>query len=101
MIHTLVLREAVVEENPGVVRELMSAFRKARAMEETYWSTEDKEEWDWMKEFVGDDPYGYRLDPCARRSIDTLMEYQMQQGLLSSKPDLDDLFFPDAIAHQT
>jgi 4,5-dihydroxyphthalate decarboxylase len=97
VIHTLVLREAVVKENPRVVRELMSAFGEARAMEEAYWSTEDKEEWEWMKRFVGDDPYGYRLNPCARRSIDTLMEYQMQQGLLSFKPGLDDLFFPDAI----
>lgn len=97
VIHTLVLQERVAQENPGIVSELMSAFRKARAVEETYASPEEREEQDWMRRFVAHDPYAYRLDPCARRSIDTLMEYQVQQGLLPSKPDLDDLFFPETI----
>jgi len=96
VIHTLVLHEASVEENPGIITELMSVFRKARAMEEAYESQEEKEERDWMTSFLGHDPYAYALDPCTRRSIETLMEYQVQQGLLPRKPDVADLFFPEA-----
>lgn len=97
VIHTLVLREAAVQDNPAVIPELMAAFRSARALEEAYSSPEEKEEWEWMQRFLGHDPYAYVLDPCARRSIEALMDYQVQQGLLRRKLDVEDLFFPDSI----
>lgn len=100
VIHTLVLQEKAVEEDPGIVKSLMAAFRKAREMEDSNGSPEEREESHWMRGLVGHDPYGYRLDPCARRSIETLIGYQMQQGLLSFKPDVNNLFFPDVIADQ-
>jgi 4,5-dihydroxyphthalate decarboxylase len=97
VIHTLVLQEEVVEKNPGIVRGLMAAFRKARKMEDANASPNERKESRWMRGFVEHDPYSYRLDPCACRSIETLIEYQMQQGLLYFKPNLDDLFFPNSI----
>ena len=30
---------------------------------------------------------------CARRSLETLMEYQVQQGILEKKPEIEELFF--------
>jgi hypothetical protein len=32
---------------------------------------------------------------CARRSVETLMDYQVQQGILDKKPEIEDLFFPE------
>lgn len=100
VIHTLVLQEQIVTENPGIVESLLAAFRKARKLEDANASPGEREESHWMSGFVGHDPYGYRLDPCARRSIETLIGYQVQQGLLSSEPDVNDLFFPDSIVDQ-
>jgi hypothetical protein len=34
---------------------------------------------------------------CARTSLDTLMEYQVQQGILDQKPKIEDLFFPETL----
>lgn len=96
VIHTLVLHESAVKENPAIVAELMSAFQQARELEQVYESGEAKEEREWMNRFLGHDPYAYTLDPCTRRSIEALMEYQVQQGLLHTRPDLDDLFFPQS-----
>jgi len=100
VVHTLVLQEKVVEKTPGIVKELMTAFRKARKMEKSNASPKEREESDWMRSFVEHDPYSYGLDLCARRSIETLIRYQMQQGLLKFKPNVDELFFPDSLADQ-
>jgi hypothetical protein len=32
---------------------------------------------------------------CARKSLETLMEYQLQQGILDAKPKIEDMFFPE------
>ena len=34
---------------------------------------------------------------CARRSLETLMEYQIQQGILDSKPKIEDLFAAETL----
>jgi hypothetical protein len=34
---------------------------------------------------------------CARRSLETLMAYQVQQGILDKKPNLEELFFPKTL----
>lgn len=97
VIHTLVLREDIVADHPWVVRNIMTAFRRARALEEQYLSDGDKREADWLREVVGGDPYGYLLDSCARRSLETLIDYQVQQGILQQRPVLEDLFFPESL----
>ena len=97
IIHSLALREDLVAENPWVVGSLLKAFRQARALAENYMNDEQKKEARWEREFIGDDPFSYRLDSCARKSLETLIEYQVQQGLLDQRPRLEDLFFPEAL----
>jgi len=58
---------------------------------------EQKKEALWEWEVIGDDPFSYRLDSCARKSLETLIEYQVQQGLLDQIPRLEDLFFPESL----
>jgi hypothetical protein len=42
--------------------------------------------------------FSYSLNQgCARRSLETLMEYQVQQGILDKKPDIEELFFPETL----
>ena len=46
---------------------------------------------------MGED-FSYSLKHgCARRSLETLMEYQVQQGILDRMPDLEELFFPETL----
>ena len=44
------------------------------------------------EEFV----YSLKKGP-ARRSLATLIEYQIQQGILDQKPDIESLFFPETL----
>ncbi len=97
VIHTLVLREDIVADHPWVVRNILLAFRRARALEERYLSEEDKKEARWLRDLVGDDPFSYLLDSCAKKTLETLIDYQVQQGLLSQRPILKDLFFPEGL----
>ena len=34
---------------------------------------------------------------CARRSLETLIEYQIQQGILDQRPDIEGMFFPQTL----
>jgi hypothetical protein len=34
---------------------------------------------------------------CARRSLETLMAYQVQQGILEKMPEIENLFFPEGL----
>ena len=44
------------------------------------------------------DEFSYSLKQgCARRSLETLMEYQVQQGILDRMPDLEELFFSETL----
>ena len=93
VIHTLVLQEALVAKHPWVANSLLSAFRKARSLAEKYMNEEEREEARWLSEAIGYDPYGYGFDVSTRKSIEALIRYQLQQGLLEREPALEELFF--------
>jgi len=97
VIHTLVLREDIVADHPWIVKNLLIAFRRARALDERYLSEEDKKEARWLRDLVGDDPFSYLMDSCAKKTLETLIDYQVQQGLLRQRPVLKDLFFPESL----
>jgi len=51
----------------------------------------------WEKEVMGEE-FNYSLrEGCARRSLETLLEYQIQQGILDSKPRIEDLFAAETL----
>jgi len=54
---------------------------------------EEREESRWLSETIGYDPYGYSFDVSTRKSLETLIRYQLQQGLLEREPTLEELFF--------
>jgi len=97
VIHTLVLQEKLVEEHPWIIDSLLTAFRKARALEANYMSAEEKDETRWLDEAIGYDPYGYTFDESARKSLDALIRCQIQQGLLQRTPALEELFFQQTL----
>ena len=95
--HLFALREKIAEENPELVRNLFAALKEANASAERYYDDTQKREASWEKEVMGEE-FLYSLKRgCARRSLETLMEYQVQQGILDAKPKIDDLFFPETL----
>jgi hypothetical protein len=66
-------------------------------MADRYRGEEQRSEAAWEREVMGEE-FRYSLKQgCARRSLETLMEYQVQQRILDRKPKIEDLFFPDVL----
>jgi 4,5-dihydroxyphthalate decarboxylase len=96
--HLFVLKEEIAEANPWVVEGLLNAFREAEAMGDRYRNEKQKEEAVWEKKVMGGE-FAYSLNKGpARKSLETLFTYQMQQGILDKKPDLASLFFPQVLS---
>jgi 4,5-dihydroxyphthalate decarboxylase len=93
--HLFALREEIATTHPEIVSSLLLALRAANSVADRYRDEKQKSEAAWEREVMGEE-FSYSLkEGCARRSLDTLMEYQIQQGILDRKPALEDLFFPE------
>ena len=51
----------------------------------------------WEKEVMEEEVEYSLIRGCARRSVETLMDYQIQQGILEQKPKIEDLFAPQTL----
>lgn len=92
--HLFVLKEEIAEANPWVVEGLLNAFSEAEVMADRYRNEKQKEEAAWEKIVMGGE-FAYSLNKGpARKSLETLFAYQIQQGIADKKPDLESLFFP-------
>ena len=92
--HLFALREEIAEAHPWMVESLLTAFREAEASADRYRSPQEKEEAVWERKVMGG-PFLYSLNQgCARKSIEKLIEFQLQQGILDEKPETESLFFP-------
>jgi 4,5-dihydroxyphthalate decarboxylase len=98
VIHTLVLQEELVAKQPWILDSIVSAFRKARALEDKYMTEEERNEARWLSEAIGYDPYAYKFDASTRKSLEALIHCQMQQGLLGREPALEELFFRETLS---
>jgi 4,5-dihydroxyphthalate decarboxylase len=97
VVHTIVLREEIVEAHPWLPERLLDAFRRAQDAGDSYRSENERAEANWEREIMGE-PFQYSLQRgCARRSVELLMEYQTQQGLIDRPPKLAELFFPEVM----
>jgi 4,5-dihydroxyphthalate decarboxylase len=97
VVHTVVLREEIVEAHPWLPEALVNAFRRAQDSADSYRSEQERAESRWERETMGE-PFQYSLKRgCARRSVERLMEYQAQQGIIDSPPKLAELFFPEVM----
>ncbi len=95
--HLFVLKEEIAAAHPRIVEGLLDGFREAEAMGDRYRNEKQKEEAAWEKKVMdGEFVYSLNKGP-ARKSLETLFTYQMQQEILDKKPDLESLFFPQVL----
>lgn len=92
--HVVVLREELVDANPWIAERLLEAFRQSLSMADAFADKEEEAEADWQRGILGA-LFTYSLkNERVRRSLEVLMEYQRQQGIIEQPIKLEELFFP-------
>jgi 4,5-dihydroxyphthalate decarboxylase len=95
--HLFALSTAVTNANPWAVESMLTALSEANALADRYRNDKQKREAAWEQEVMGED-FQYSLNRgCARRSVETLIDYQIQQGILEQPPRIEDLFAPQTL----
>lgn len=95
--HLFALSTVISEAHPWAVESMFTAMKEANDLANRYRNEKQRSEAAWEREVMGED-FEYSLNRgCARRSVETLMEYQMQQGILDQKPRLENLFAPQTL----
>jgi 4,5-dihydroxyphthalate decarboxylase len=103
IMHTVIIREDLLEQAPWLAMNVVQAFRRAKArawrkMEDPRrvslaWFREALEE---QRGTLGPDPWPYDL-PSNWKTLDALCEYAARGGLTRQRLRPDDLFFPASV----
>jgi len=103
IMHTVVIRNDVLERHPWVAVSVMQAFQQAkelcyRHMQDPrnlalVWASEVLSE---QKEAIGADPYPYGLEP-NRKALEAVVRYEHEQGMIKKLLKVEDLFFPPSL----
>jgi 4,5-dihydroxyphthalate decarboxylase len=107
IMHTVVIRSDLHEQNPFLATALFHAFNRAKNLalkKMNYrgtlrymlpWMTADLDEIDAV---FGGDPWPYGLEP-NRPTLEALVRYLEEQGVIAKAPRVDDLFVPVRDVH--
>ena len=98
-MHVTVVKREVVDKHPWVVKSLMDAFEKAKAIAMkrvenprvnplAFWA----HAWFEQQRLMGPDPWEYGLGPQNRKTLEKAIEYTQMQGLISRRWSVDELF---------
>jgi 4,5-dihydroxyphthalate decarboxylase len=99
IMHVLGIRQDIVEKYPWVPVNMYAAFQQAKAiaMERMLnprvvplaWY---RTAWEEQEELLGKDPWEYGLGDRNRHTLETLVGYSHEQGLISRRIALEELF---------
>lgn len=109
IMHAVVIRREIYEQNRWVARSLMQAFEqaKARAVEqyraaEAFFGAPYMVPWlpallEENRALMGEDAWPYGLEP-NRKTLETYLRYHAEQGLSKRCWTLEELFAPECLA---
>jgi 4,5-dihydroxyphthalate decarboxylase len=99
IMHVLGIRQEIVEQHPWVPINLYQAFNHAKAMAMKRMENPRivplawyREAWEEQEAILGQDPWVYGLTEQNRTTLETLVGYSHEQGLIKRRPSLEDLF---------
>jgi 4,5-dihydroxyphthalate decarboxylase len=99
IMHVLGLRQEIVERYPWVPINLYHAFNEARAIGMKRMENPRiaplawyREAWEEQEAILGPDPWEYGLTERNRRTLETLVGYSREQGLIKREIPLEELF---------
>jgi len=102
IMHTVVVREALLERHPWVAESLFKAFEQSKrwCLEQMRFSGTSRYTLPWLHadieeidELFGGDPWPYGLDR-NRAALEALLGFLVEQRFVASAPALEDLFVP-------
>ena len=103
IMHVIVIKRSIYEREPWIAQTLYKAFCAAKelCMKELYdtnilrvslpWTSAEYEQ---TRDMMTADYWPYGLNP-NRRNLETLHGYLYEQGLITQKLNLDELFAPE------
>lgn len=99
IMHVVMVREAIVRENPWIASNIAHGFNKAKQMAydrvrnprvvPLAWFTS---EWEEQAAILGPDPWAYGLAEPNRTNLETLIRYTCEQGLTERQASIAELF---------
>jgi 4,5-dihydroxyphthalate decarboxylase len=99
IMHTTAIKQEVIDKYPWVPINLMQAFEESKKA--AYQRLENPRivPLAWFRHFLeeqevilGKDPWVYGLGDANRKTLETLMQYSQEQGMIGRKMTLEELF---------
>lgn len=103
IMHTVVIKNPILEQHPWVAVSLLHAFQKAK--EVCYEEMKDprklalvqaKEAMEEQDAIFGSDPWPYNLED-NRKALEAAVRYEYDQGMMRKRPKIEELFFPASL----
>ncbi len=99
IMHTTAIKQEVVEKYPWAAINLMRAFEESKKVAYKRMENPRIVPLAWFRHFLeeqeellGRDPWVYGLGEANRKTLETLMQYSQEQGLIGRKMSLEELF---------
>ncbi|MDT2019888.1 ABC transporter substrate-binding protein [Methylocella sp. CPCC 101449] len=99
IMHVTGIKQEIVDKYPWVPVELMKAFEAAKAVAMKRMENPRivplawyREAWEEQEEVLGRDPWQYGMTDSNRHTLETLIGYSFEQGLIKRKMGLEELF---------
>jgi 4,5-dihydroxyphthalate decarboxylase len=99
--HTLVVRQALFDEHPWLASSLLNAFTEAEALCRKSYEYAKRSAFpsavlilEEEEELFGENPWGHGLTPENQVVLEKFVQYAHEQGYLSHRPQLGELFAP-------
>jgi 4,5-dihydroxyphthalate decarboxylase len=99
IMHVLGLRQSLVGQYPWVAFNLFKAFNEAKAIAMKRMQNPRivplawyRDAWEEQEKVLGPDPWEYGLTGANRKTMETLIAYSHEQGLIKKKAELEQLF---------
>ena len=103
IMHTVVIRNEILEKHPWVAVSVVQAFQKAKEL--CYRRTQDPRSFAlvWPQELLKEqkaifdaDAWPYGLEP-NRKALEAVVRYEYEQGMIRKKPAIEELFVPPSL----
>ena len=104
IMHTVVVKNAILERNPWVAMSVVQAFEKAKQL--CYERMRDprnlqlawvREAMDEQQAVLGKDAWPYGLVEPNRKALEAVVRTMFDQGMIRKKPEVEELFFAPSL----
>jgi len=100
IMHVVAFKDDVLKKNPGAAQSLFKAFGEAKRLCREFYADPN---WSWLawgrqafeeeEKLLGPDPWPYGLEK-NRANLERFVGYSLDQGLMTKKMALEELFLP-------